>query len=1015
MRRGQPSTPMSNPNLSRLLSKRVILLCAVASLFVILTNPSRAAEPTAKGRLSGSVTSKSTGSALQGAVVVVPALNRSALTDNTGRYIFYDLPSGAVEVVVSYAGFLEQTQPAVVQAGATVELPFDMANSDVVALEKFTVSAVKEGQSLALTEQRNAPNVKTVAALDEWGILPTQNVGELASRLPGVSFAVDTDDNVINGVSIRGQPANFTRLNIDGMASTGVGGDGRNATLYSFSGAQYEQIEIIAGQTPDKRADSLGGQLNLVTRSPLAMKEKRRINYNISARWAPPFSDRTALRAAHAMHPTASLSYAEVFSIFGGKRNLGISVVASYTENVNPQASNTLLYRNAVDAVVPFVDYADFYGINHRGVAGLSFKADYRYADNGYLSFNVLYNEGAEPFYRRTTITPFAGNTTTATLDVNGLPTGTGAILPGFTANTTDIRAVAGSTMRLGTDAFSFYSQNPTFTLSGKNEFGRLKLSYGARYSYTHFDSGTGPENQGGTLNIRTTLPIGFTLDNSNLDGKVFTQTAGPNLFDPLTFRPPGPATSTNWAFTRRKTLADTTEKTVRFDATYSFNTSIPISIKSGFDYSNRFVDQGKGKDRQWRRVVGAPAITGTLVPITRFEQVNLGGQRLPVFDPTSVSPELSNPALWTEDVAFAAARPFVFRRQLREKVPAGYIQSQARISRLTVLAGVRVEKVEAETLNYFRRITPESLLELDPFKKAVLEFQDVTRKGAYTKAFPSIHFAYDITANLKARASWSTSYGRPTIQQLAPTPTVNETTRTVTAGNAGLRPQLGENIDLKLEYYFKANGAVSLGYFKKTITDFLSPTGSLIGQVADGADNGFDGLFGGFDVFASTNLGTATAEGLEFDYRQRLTFLPGLLKGLTLSANYTVLRTNGNFGGTVARKSNDVPGFIPRTGNVRVLYAYKKFGASVDVNYTSQHIAPGGFAAIGSPINFYREDLFAVNTGVTFKLRPDVTFYANISNILEAETKSFRFIETRPRSVNNGALTMSVGVTGQF
>jgi hypothetical protein len=38
----------------------------------------------------------------------------------------------------------------------------------------------------------------------------------------------------------------------------------------------FEQLEVIKGHTPDQTADSLGGTVNLKTRSPLSMKEKRR-------------------------------------------------------------------------------------------------------------------------------------------------------------------------------------------------------------------------------------------------------------------------------------------------------------------------------------------------------------------------------------------------------------------------------------------------------------------------------------------------------------------------------------------------------------------------------------------------------------------------------------------------------------------------------------------------------------------------------------------------------------------
>lgn len=961
------------------------------------------------GRIAGTVVSKSTGNALQGAQVTVGG--RTAYTDGTGQFVIYDVPVGDAQVTATYSGFKDLVQDIVVTGGDQSNLTLTLTTSDIVQLAPFTVESVKEGQALSLTEQRKAINQKTVAALDEWGILPTQNVGELAMRMPGVTFTVDTDDDVVNNVSIRGQPSSFTRLNIDGMPSTGVGGDGRSATLYSFSGAQYEQIEIIAGQTPDKRADSLGGQLNLVTRSPLAMKEKRRIRYNVSGRWAAPFSNQTALRKDHPLHPTGSLSYEEVFSIFGGNRNLGISATASYTENVNAQASNQLLYRNTTDLVTPFYDYADYYGINHRGVTGLSLKADYRISDRSTISLSVLYNAGAEPYYRRTTISPF-GNSTVATLDSNGQPTGTGSILPDFSANVTNIRAV-GSTMRLESDDFSFYSKNPTFTLSGKSDLGKLKFNYGARYSYTHWDSGTGPDNEGGILNIRTSAPIGFTLNNSDLNGVVFTPTSGADIFDANSYKPTTNG-STNYAITKRKTLADTSQANFLFDATYNFDTKYPLSIKTGLDYLTRTVDQGKGRDRRWTRVVGAPALSGVLVPITRFEQVNLGGRRLPIYEVSSFNSELSNPALWTEDLTYAAARPFISRRWMRENIPAAYVQAQGQFKNLTLLGGVRFEKVDMSAYTYFKRLSTTAAQEPDIFQRAYLDYQKAyIPKGDYTQSFPSIHAAYNLTPNLKARASYSTSYGRPTILQLLPTPVVSETAQTVTSGNGNLKPQLADNIDFKLEYAFKNNGIISVGYFKKTIKDYISPTGTVIGQVGNGEDNGFEGLYAGYDIIGFTNLGTATAEGLEFDYRQRLTFLPGLLKGLTVSANYTAIRTDGDFGTTVERKGNDIPGFVPRAGNVRLLYNYKRFGVSTSLNYTSHHIV--GFTAIGSTANYYRKALVTYNAGATYRLRPNVTAYVDVVNLTEVGAERYTYYESRTRGVWNGAMTVSFGISGQF
>ena len=216
------------------------------------------AQTTGTGSIVGAVVSAETRNALQGALVSIPSLNRNEFTDATGRFLLQNLPTGPIEIVVGYSGFEEQRRTVIATAGALLRLETELKPSrGAVLMQAFTVATEREGAALSITEQRNAPNIKNVTALDEWGNLPTLSIAELAMRLPGISFVTD-EDNVVNNISIRGMGSNFTRLNVDGMSSTGVGGDGRSATLHSFSGAMYEQIEIIAGQTPERRADGLG-------------------------------------------------------------------------------------------------------------------------------------------------------------------------------------------------------------------------------------------------------------------------------------------------------------------------------------------------------------------------------------------------------------------------------------------------------------------------------------------------------------------------------------------------------------------------------------------------------------------------------------------------------------------------------------------------------------------------------------------------------------------------------------
>ena len=87
-------------------------------------------------------------------------------------------------------------------------------------------------------------------------------------------------------------------------------------------------------------------------------------------------------------------------------------------------------------------------------------------------------------------------------------------------------------------------------------------------------------------------------------------------------------------------------------------------------------------------------------------------------------------------------------------------------------------------------------------------------------------------------------------------------------------------------------------------------------GTIGTGTDNGYHGEFPGWTRLTSSNAGTAKVTGWEFSYQQQSTLLPGLLKGFGASANYTLISTSGDFGGATSRSTNEVPGFIPRSGN---------------------------------------------------------------------------------------------------
>ncbi len=1035
----------------------VRLLRNATSLFVFLT-AGLVALAADTGRVAGTVVSKSTGNVLQGAQVTVQG--RVGFSDESGRFVIYDVPAGNAQVVASYSGFKDLTQDIVVASGGQSDLTLTLETSDIVMLEAFTVQTVKEGQALSVTEQRNAANTKNVVALDEWGVLPTQNVGELFTRMPGISFTTD-EDNLINNITVRGMVSSngqsFTRLNIDGMSATGVGGNGRTATLHSFSAAMYEQLEVIAGQTPDKRADSIGGQINLKTRSPLAMNEKRRINYSLSGRFNPPTNKRNEDLGTHPYGYVATLGYREVFDVFGGKKNLGVSVDLAQQQIVTQFDYDFMQYSSVTDSnQVYFRDYDKRSGMNHRFITGIGMRADYRVSDSTTVSARFIYNSGREPYFHYTFVNPFFSTNNTI---YDPVTNPSGGIVAGSNSTRTEIRPTGNAQLLLTPRRFSFMSNNPTGSLYFEHKLGRLKVDHAWRMSRTHWQAGAGTDQQGGQLTLRTKDPIGFILDNSNREGRVFTQTAGPSIYDPNSYASfivtnvnatTVPVAQTSVRFDKRNIVTDTNEWTGNLNASYELNLAVPVVFKFGGDTITRKVDNFQVDPRRWYTVPGTVLSGLPLMEVTSFEE-NQGGQRLPVYDPSAVSTQLGDTTKWYEDVNFNAVQKLTSSRHIKERVDSYYGQAQTKIGKLTILGGARVEDVTLDSWTYFRARTTTIAAEPDHYKRAAIDFDRQDANGGYKKLFPSVHFAYDITPNLKARASWSTSYSRPDMLQLVPGVSVTDPSGSslgfVTIGNPSLKPQQAKNVDLKLEYYFKNSGVISASVFTKSITDYLPPSGInfAIGVVGSGPNNGFEGQYEGYVISGARNIGNVKTRGFELDYKQRLTFLPGLLKGLSVRANYTYLEGDGDmvfsFGNstlvadlpgnmhiengriTIKRKTSGIPGLLAHSANFGLQYTKGKFGASYDLNYTGSYNDGIGATITNTSATApayvqlftYRKPLTTMNAGVTYRLSSDATLFLNVNNFTEQGNDRYLQFTSRPRQLTITPLSMTFGVTGTF
>jgi TonB-dependent receptor len=408
-----------------------------------------------------------------------------------------------------------------------------------------------------------------------------------------------------------------------------------------------------------------------------------------------------------------------------------------------------------------------------------------------------------------------------------------------------------------------------------------------------------------------------------------------------------------------------------KFDIKKDLALRLPTYIKTGFTYQRQ--SRKLWQDPRRYNFTGPDGVLGTPddnvgldqfadLPHTATEDEdkffkNRGGVP-PWADPYGVARHQKQyPEFWKEDIAFTSGQ-LTSRQFITENIAAAYIMGNVRLGKASMLTGVRVEDTRDTGEGPLSRITPEEaarraawvgvVSDVEQRRRNIAQFGGrMTNKGKYRFYLPGVHLKYEPIANLVTRLSWSTGVGRPPFGSIIPNTTVNDTAQTLTLSNPDLKPQYGKNWDLSAEYYFRPQGMISIGAFRKNITDYIATNNSQF--VEEGQDNGFDGQYVGYRITTSINDGNAKIEGLEFSYQQQLVFLPGWTRGFGVYANFTKLRTEGNNSnfttGPSSSAGGTIAGFLDKTGNIGL--GYRGFGLDLRL----QTVYRGKYLRANSPI----------------------------------------------------------------
>jgi TonB-dependent receptor len=882
-----------------------VVRSAGVSLVITLLLVSSVSAQQGTSSIAGKVTDPSQG-VLEGARIELQPGGQSTQSDANGEFSIKDLRPGRYTVTVSHEGFGLYSTDVTVTANSSARV--DAILQVGTHNEVVTVTGERQGGEIeALTIERTADNIVQVLPADVITSLPNTNIADAVGRLPSVSL--ERDEGEGKYIQIRGTEPRLSNVTIDGIHLPSPEGT-RVVKLDVIPADLVESIEINKTLSANQDADAIGGSVNLVTKSPA---DKPYVSLLGMGGYTPIANGRNLFQFAG----TAGQR-------FGADKKFGALFGFSY--DYNARGINDLEPGPAVNSLPggtflgPNTEDIRYY-LYDRSRYGFGGTLDYKLGEMSSVYVRGLFshfNDNGEDWIYTPTVNTFI----------------TSANVADTTANTCGIANVSGVQGCGGmgfTDVYRTPTQQTVSVQAGaRHIFGNMVLNYEAALSESSYTGGFAFGGFGGPGSSDNS--VAFGADTTHPFVPKFPVLNGVNIYDPTQY-------AISFADTEKDGIF---ERDVVGDISLSKQYTV-ASHFSTFEVGFKGWDAHKTSilDRENFNAAGGQPMTAflknyrdnnyyfkefTYGPITQYTKIAAA------LAPGGFSPNAANniPNDW----------------DIGERIWAGYAMDTINLGKLRLQAGVRVESTSDNLRG--NKYCPT----LDSNCPATVT--PVLRNPGYTNAFPSVQAQYRFTSDTVLRAAYGMGIARPNFGAnfapgLAPfviyDPTGNKN-QPVTSGNPDLKPTHAQNFDVLVAHYLKNVGVIEGGFFYKYLTDPIYNV-TLASAPAP---------FQQYSDFTAINGPSAHITGIEMSWQQRLTFLPGALKGTGVRANYSYTTSRADFPSSFGR--TDHPTLLrtaPNNWNFDVTYDHKGISARMglthnDANLWSYRFTDGATGGIRGP-----------------------------------------------------------------
>jgi TonB-dependent receptor len=801
-----------------------------------------------------------------------------------------------------------------------VSLQLQVASGNqTVLVTAGSVSAEAE----AVNEERAADNLIQVMPTQTITSLPDRNLGDAISRM--ASVALTRNEGQDNFVEVRGGEPRLTNTTVDGFNMPSQDPGLREFDFFSVPPGIVASVQLSKTLSANMDGDGIGGSINLVTKTASDTP-----TYQITALggvgamngWTPPENVR----------PNAQV-YGTWGRRFGASKKLGFIIGSEYDfdgtgyNDVEPTPDEALTPSGQSAGV--WDDSQDIRTYKfHRPRWGLGGTLDYRIKPGHTIFLNYLYtytrDNGDKSVYSLFDNTP---GLLSADTQVGSYSGGCASVDP--TTNATVAPCITPPRYYNQLENARIYSDS--VILSGTHVLTNTWYTWSAAVGNGYF--GDDPFDTGSFTNTATTSSCQF---NQSATKDYFVPQWTPACFAEIN-------SPQNYAFTGTQREPGHEEQInigVQGSGAFRYHLAGRLST---FEYGAKFRSMHKYNNSYY--VTSTYSAAGAGIPMSDFpNQLTQNNYYNGAYK--------DGYNVWFGPVQnYVDQHPTEFTTSndkgvdsadygLVEHIPAFYVMNTTDFTNgIRLVAGLRAE------------ITTENVhnLAFDPNGNATPN----KFSGSYYDVLPSVSLRMPAGPNSYLRTIYARGVSRPEESWLAED--VNWGVGgngaykfTVSFGNPNLKAETGDDIDVLYDHYFKTFGVFSGGYFFKHLG--LPPVSTqkvLNNYLPPGAPPSDQGTY---LATYYINAGSAWISGIELQYLQHWSNLPGFLGGLGMNANYSYIgsQTSG-----IAGRS-DKPRLLenaPNIFNIGPTFNRGPLAMQMNINYNGSSIyyyqytdgAPGG------------------------------------------------------------------------